>query len=157
MIKTGIGYDVHQLAEGEKLILGGVEIPSEVGAVGHSDGDALLHAIVDALLGAAALGDIGQFFPSEDDQWKGADSLHFLNVAGEKVRNAGFEINHIDSIIILQKPKLAGFIPEMKYKIAYTLQMDEGQVSIKATTTDHLGYIGEGKGIAAQVIVTIKG
>jgi 2-C-methyl-D-erythritol 2,4-cyclodiphosphate synthase len=157
MIKTGIGYDVHQLAEGEKLILGGVEIPSEVGAVGHSDGDALLHAIVDALLGAAALGDIGQFFPSEDDQWKGADSLHFLNVAGEKVRNAGFEINHIDSIIILQKPKLAGFIPEMKYKIAYTLQMDEGQVSVKATTTDHLGYIGEGKGIAAQVIVTIKG
>ena len=157
MIKTGIGYDVHQLAEGEKLILGGVEIPSEVGAVGHSDGDALFHAIVDALLGAAALGDIGQFFPSEDDQWKGADSLHFLNVAGEKVRNAGFEINHIDSIIILQKPKLAGFIPEMKYKIAYTLQMDEGQVSIKATTTDHLGYIGEGKGIAAQVIVTIKG
>ena len=95
--------------------------------------------------------------PSEDDQWKGADSLHFLNVAGEKVRNAGFEINHIDSIIILQKPKLAGFIPEMKYKIAYTLQMDEGQVSVKATTTDHLGYIGEGKGIAAQVIVTIKG
>jgi 2-C-methyl-D-erythritol 2,4-cyclodiphosphate synthase len=157
MIKTGIGYDVHQLAEGEKLILGGVEIPSEVGAVGHSDGDALLHAIADALLGAAALGDIGQFFPSEDDQWKGADSLHFLNVAGEKVRNAGFEINHIDSIIILQKPKLAGFIPEMKYKIAYTLQMDEGQVSVKATTTDHLGYIGEGKGIAAQVIVTIKG
>ena len=157
MIKTGIGYDVHQLAEGEKLILGGVEIPSEVGAVGHSDGDALLHAIVDALLGAAALGDIGHFFPSEDDQWKGADSLHFLNVAGEKVRNAGFEINHIDSIIILQKPKLAGFIPEMKYKIAYTLQMDEGQVSVKATTTDHLGYIGEGKGIAAQVIVTIKG
>ena len=157
MIKTGIGYDVHQLAEGEKLILGGVEIPSEVGAVGHSDGDALFHAIVDALLGAAALGDIGQFFPSEDDQWKGADSLHFLNVAGEKVRNAGFEINHIDSIIILQKPKLAGFIPEMKYKIAYTLQMDEGQVSVKATTTDNLGYIGEGKGIAAQVIVTIKG
>ena len=157
MIKTGIGYDVHQLAEGEKLILGGVEIPSEVGAVGHSDGDALLHAIVDALLGTAALGDIGQFFPSEDDQWKGADSLHFLNVAGEKVRNAGFEINHIDSIIILQKPKLAGFIPEMKYKIAYTLQMDEGQVSVKATTTDHLGYIGEGKGIAAQAIATIKG
>ena len=157
MIKTGIGYDVHQLAEGEKLILGGVEIPSEVGAVGHSDGDALLHAIVDALLGAAALGDIGQFFPSEDDQWKGADSLHFLNVVGEKVRSAGFEINHVDAIIILQKPKLAGFIPEMKYKIAYTLQLDEGQVSVKATTTDHLGYIGEGKGIAAQAIATIEG
>ena len=91
MIKTGIGYDVHQMAEGEKLILGGVEIPSEVGAVGHSDGDALLHAIVDALLGASGLGDIGQLFPSEDDQWKDADSLHFLNVVGEKVRSAGFE------------------------------------------------------------------
>ena len=157
MIKTGIGYDVHQMAEGEKLILGGVEIPSEVGAVGHSDGDALLHAIVDALLGASGLGDIGQLFPSEDDQWKDADSLHFLNVVGEKVRSAGFEINHIDAIIILQKPKLAGFIPEMKYKIAYTLQLDEGQVSVKATTTDHLGYIGEGKGIAAQAIATIEG
>ena len=157
MIKTGIGYDVHQMAEGEKLILGGVEIPSEVGAVGHSDGDALLHAIVDALLGAAGLGDIGQLFPSEDDQWKDADSLHFLNVAGEKVRSAGFEINHIDAIIILQKPKLAGFIPEMKYKIAYTLQLVEGQVSVKATTTDHLGYIGEGNGIAAQAIATIEG
>ena len=157
MFKTGIGYDVHQLAEGEKLILGGVEIPSEVGAVGHSDGDALLHAIVDALLGASGLGDIGQLFPSEDDQWKDADSLNFLNVVGEKVRSAGFEINHVDAIIILQKPKLAGFIPEMKYKIAYTLQLDEGQVSVKATTTDHLGYIGEGKGIAAHAIATIKG
>lgn len=155
MIKTGLGYDVHQLAEGKKLILGGVEIPSEMGAVGHSDGDALVHAIVDALLGAANLGEIGKLFPSEDDQWKDADSLHFLNVAGEKVRSTGFEICHIDSIIILQKPKLSGFIPEMKYKIAYTLQLDESQVSIKATTTDHLGYIGEGKGIATQAIATI--
>ena len=155
MIKTGIGYDVHQLVEGEKLILGGVEIPSEIGAVGHSDGDALIHAIVDALLGAANLGDIGALFPSKDDQWKGADSLHFLNVAGDKVRGADFDINHVDSVIILQKPKLSGFIPEMKYKIAYTLQIDESQVSVKATTTDHLGYIGESKGIAAQSIVTI--
>ncbi|MBC8346933.1 MAG: 2-C-methyl-D-erythritol 2,4-cyclodiphosphate synthase [Candidatus Marinimicrobia bacterium] len=156
-MKTGIGYDVHQLAEGEKLILGGVKIPSKMGAVGHSDGDALLHAIVDALLGAANLGDIGKLFPSEDDQWKNGDSLHFLNVVGEKVRSAGFEINNIDSVIILQKPKLAGFIPEMKYKIAYTLQLDESQVSVKATTTDHLGYIGEGKGIAAQAIAILKG
>lgn len=157
MIKTGIGYDVHQMAKGEKFILGGVEIPSEVGAVGYSDGDALVHAIVDALLGAASLGDIGKFFPSKDDQWKDVDSLHFLNVVGEKVRGAGFQINHIDAIIIFQKPKLAGFIPEMKYKIAYTLQLEKGQVSIKATTTDHLGYIGEGKGIAAQAIATIEG
>jgi|TARA_Y100000310_G_scaffold170284_1_gene170422 2-C-methyl-D-erythritol 2,4-cyclodiphosphate synthase len=157
MIKTGLGYDVHQLTEGEKLILGGVQIPSEVGAIGHSDGDVLVHAIVDALLGAANLGDIGKFFPSENEQWKNADSLHFLSVAGEKVRGAGFEINHIDSVIILQKPKLSGFIPEMEYKIAYTLQLDEAQVSVKATSTDHLGYIGAGKGIAAQAIATIEG
>ncbi len=157
MIKTVIGYEVHQMAKGAKFILGGVEIPSEVGAVGYSDGDALVHAIVDALLGAASLGDIGKFFPSKDDQWKDVDSLHFLNVVGEKVRGAGFQINHIDAIIIFQKPKLAGFIPEMKYKIAYTLQLEKGQVSVKATTTDHLGYIGEGKGIAAQAIATIEG
>ena len=112
MIKTGIGYDVHQLSEGEKLILGGVVIPSEIGAIGHSDGDALIHSIVDALLGAANLGDIGQLFPSEDDQWKDVDSLHFLNIVGEKVRGEEFEINHIDSIIVLQKPKLSGFIQE---------------------------------------------
>ena len=110
---------------------------------------------MDALLGAANLGDIGALFPSKDDQWKGADSLHFLNVAGDKVRGAEFDINHVDSVIILQKPKLSGFIPEMKYKIAYTLQIDESQVSVKATTTDHLGYIGESKGVAAQSIVTI--
>ena len=103
------------------------------------------------------LGDIGQFFPSKDDLWKDGNSMHFLNVVGEKVRGAGFQINHIDAIIIFQKPKLAGFIPEMKYKIAYTLQLEKGQVSIKATTTDHLGYIGEGKGIAAQAIATIEG
>ena len=157
MIKTGIGYDVHQLAEGEKLILGGVEIPSEVGLVGHSDGDALIHSVIDALLGAASMGDIGQLFPSEDEQWKDVDSFHFLRVTGEKMRLAKCEINHIDSVIILQKPKLTSFIPEMKYKITYTLQLDKGQVSIKAKTTDHLRYIGEGKGIAAQAIATIEG
>ena len=157
MIKTGIGFDVHQLTQGEKLILGGVEIPSKLGTVGHSDGDVLLHAIVDALLGATALGDIGKLFPSDDQQWKGFDSLHFLNIAGEKVRNGKFEINHIDSIILLQTPKILDYIPEMKYKIAYTLQLDEGQVSVKGTTTDNLGYIGTGKGIGAQAIATIEG
>jgi 2-C-methyl-D-erythritol 2,4-cyclodiphosphate synthase len=156
MIKIGIGYDVHQLRKGEKLVLGGVAIPSEAGAVGHSDGDALVHAIVDALLGAANLGDIGKLFPSEDEKWKNADSLRFLNIAGEKLKNSQFEISHIDSIIILQKPKLAGFISDMKYKIAYTLQLDKSQVSVKATTTDYLGFIGECKGIAAQAIATIS-
>ena len=156
MIKTGIGYDVHQLAEGEKLILGGVEIPSEVGLVGHSDGDALIHSVIDALLGAASMGDIGQLFPSEDEQWKDADSFHFLSVTGEKMRSAKCEINHIDSVIILQKPKLTGFIPEMKYKISDTLQLNESQVSIKATTADYLGFIGKGKGLAVQTIATIN-
>ena len=156
MIKTGIGYDVHQLAEGEKLILGGVEIPSQVGSIGHSDGDTLVHAIVDALLGAANLGDIGQLFPSKDEQWKDIESLHFLNKVGEMLRNASFEISNIDSIVFLQKPILSGFIPEIKYKIAYTLQIDQSQVSVKATTLDYLGFIGQGKGIAAQAIATIK-
>ena len=156
MIKTGIGYDVHQLAEGEKLILGGVEIPSEVGLVGHSDGDALIHSVIDALLGAASMGDIGQLFPSKDEQWKNADSFHFLGITGEKLRLAKCEINHIDSVIILQRPKLIGYMPKMKYKISETLQLDASQVSVNATTTDYLGFIGEGKGLAVQTIATIN-
>ena len=106
MIRTGIGYDVHQLAKGELLTIGGVDIPSSFGSVGHSDGDALIHAVVDALLGASALGDIGQFFPSNDDTWKGAPSSYFLADAVKRIREAGFEINNIDATIILQKPKL---------------------------------------------------
>ena len=111
MIKTGIGYDIHQLAEGEKLILGGVEIPSQVGSIGHSDGDTLVHAIVDALLGAANLGDIGQLFPSKDEQWKDIESLHFLRKAGAILRKSCLDISNIDSVIILEKPMLSGFIP----------------------------------------------
>ncbi|NOZ04503.1 MAG: 2-C-methyl-D-erythritol 2,4-cyclodiphosphate synthase [FCB group bacterium] len=156
MIKTGIGYDVHPLAEGYRLVIGGVEIPGERGSVGHSDGDALIHAIVDALLGAAGLGDIGQFFPSDDDRWKGVASKHFLAEAIEKVRDAGFELTHIDSIVILQKPRLANHIPKMRYLIAYTLQVDESCVSIKATTTDRLGFIGDGNGWAAQAVATLE-
>jgi len=156
MIKTGIGYDVHQLTKGEKFILGGVEIPSEVGLVGHSDGDALIHSIIDALLGAASMGDIGQLFSSEDEQWKDADSFHFLSLIREKMRLAKCEINNIDSVIILQKPKLTRFIPKMKYKISDTLKLDESQISVKATTADYLGFIGEGKGIAVQTVATIN-
>ncbi len=156
MIRTGIGYDAHQLADGEKLIVGGVEIPSQKGSVGHSDGDALIHAIVDALLGAASLGDIGQYFPSDDTSWKGVASSHFLTETANRVHEAGFDINHIDSVIILQQPKISGFIAEMKYKLSYILQIDENQVSIKATTTDYLGYIGEGKGWAVQSIATVS-
>lgn len=156
MIRSGIGYDVHQLAAGYKLIIGGVEVPSEVGSVGHSDGDVLLHAIVDALLGAAALGDIGTIFPSEDQQWKGADSRIFLKTAAERVRAAGYSINNVDGVVILQTPKLRDYIESMRAVIADILEIELGTVSVKATTTDYLGFAGEGKGLASQAIVTIQ-
>lgn len=155
MIKTGIGYDVHQLVEGRRLVIGGIEIPAAFGSLGHSDGDVLLHAIVDALLGAAALGDIGTLFPSDDQQWKDADSRLFLRTAGDKIRVAGFSINSIDGIIVLQKPKLRNYIDVMRQVIATELAIDKSCVSVKATTTDNLGYIGAGMGLAAQAVVTI--
>ena len=155
MTRTGIGYDVHQLADGEKLIIGGVEIPSPIGSVGHSDGDALIHAVVDALLGAAALGDIGQFFPSEDETWKGASSSHFLADTVKRIGDAGFSINNVDATIILQTPKLAEYISQMKYNLAYSMQVDESQVSVKATTTDRLGFVGDGSGWAGQAVATL--
>ena len=155
MIRTGIGYDVHPLAEGETLIIGGVEVPSSFGSVGHSDGDALIHAVVDALLGAAALGDIGQFFPSNDESWKGTPSTHFLADAVKRIRDAGFEINNVDATIIHQKPKLADHMQQMRYNLAYSMQIDESQVSVKATTTDHLGFVGDGSGWAVQAIATL--
>ena len=155
MTRTGIGYDVHQLADGEKLIIGGVEIPSPIGSVGHSDGDALIRAVVDALLGAAALGDIGQFFPSEDETWKGASSSHFLADTVKRIGDAGFSINNVDATIILQTPKLAEYISQMKYNLAYSMQVDESQVSVKATTTDRLGFVGDGSGWAVQAVATL--
>jgi 2-C-methyl-D-erythritol 2,4-cyclodiphosphate synthase len=123
--------------------------------VGHSDGDALIHAVVDALLGASALGDIGQFFPSNDANWEGAPSSYFLADAVKRIREAGFEINNIDATIILQKPKLEKYIPQMKYNLAYSMQIDESKVSIKATTTDHLGFVGDSSGWAVQAIATL--
>ena len=155
MIRTGIGYDVHQLAKGELLTIGGVDILSSFGSVGHSDGDALIHAVVDALLGASALGDIGQFFPSNDDTWKGAPSSYFLADAVKRIREVGFEINNIDATIILQKPKLEEFIPKMKYNLSHSMQIDESKVSIKATTSDHLGFVGDSSGWAVQAIATL--
>ena len=156
MVKTGIGYDVHPLAKGEELIIGGVKIDSPEGSVGHSDGDVLLHAIVDALLGAANLGDIGQHFPSSDESWRGKESIHFLEHAISLVREQGFEIDHIDSTVILEEPKIADIIPEMIYKISYTLQIEESAVSIKATTTDKMGFIGRGEGVGAVAVATIS-
>ena len=156
MIKSGIGYDVHSLAEGEELIIGGVKINSPWGSVGHSDGDVLLHAIVDALLGAAKLGDIGMHFTSSDERWKGKESIYFLDHAALLVREQGFEIDYVDSTVILEEPKLADIIPEMVYKVSYTLQIDEATVSIKATTTDKMGFIGRGEGVGAMAIATIS-
>ncbi len=156
MIKSGIGYDVHSLAEGEELIIGGVKINSPWGSVGHSDGDVLLHAIVDALLGATKLGDIGMHFTSSDERWKGKESIYFLDHAALLVREQGFEIDYVDSTVILEEPKLADIIPEMVYKVSYTLQIDEAAVSIKATTTDKMGFIGRGEGVGAMAIATIS-
>ena len=156
MVRTGIGYDVHQLAAGEKLVIGGIEIPALSGSVGHSDGDGLNHAIVDALLGAAALGDIGQFFPSDDNKWENVNSNQFLISVTNQIRSANFEISNIDATILLQKPKLSNFIYQMRYNLASHMQLDESQLSIKATTTDHLGYIGRGEGWAVQAICTLQ-
>ena len=156
MVRTGIGYDVHQLAAGEKLVIGGIEIPALSGSVGHSDGDGLIHAIVDALLGAAALGDIGQFFPSDDNKWENVNSDQFLISVTNQIRSANFEISNIDATILLQKPKLSNFIYQMRYNLASHMQLDASQLSIKATTTDHLGYIGRGEGWAVQAICTLQ-
>ncbi|MCH8068826.1 MAG: 2-C-methyl-D-erythritol 2,4-cyclodiphosphate synthase [Candidatus Marinimicrobia bacterium] len=155
-MRVGIGYDVHRLEVGEKLVLGGVEIPFEKGSVGHSDGDVLCHAIVDALLGAANLGDIGQYFPSEDDTWRGVSSLIFLMQAAEEIREKGFEIVHIDSTVILQKPKICSYIPDMKSKMCKALRMENDCISVKATTTDFLGIVGRGEGVATLSLATLS-
>ena len=138
-----------------KLILGGIEIPSEFGSVGHSDGDVLIHAIVDSILGASSMGDIGQLFSSSNDKWKDADSMIFLKQTVEKVRSAGFKINHIDSVIILQQPNISSYIDSMRSNISERISVDKSQISIKATTTDYMGYIGKGEGIATQTIATL--
>lgn len=156
MIRTGIGYDVHPLESGEPLIIGGIEIPSEKGSVGHSDGDVLCHALVDALLGAGNLGDIGQYFPSDDETWKGVSSLEFLKSAAQEVRGKGFEILNVDSTVLLQEPKIGLHLPDMKARISGVLSMSEENVSVKATTTDFLGFVGRGEGIAALAVACVS-
>ncbi len=156
MIRTGIGYDMHQLAKNEKLVIANVEIPFELGSVGHSDGDTLTHAIIDAMLGAAALGDLGDYFPSDDDKWKGASSLDLLKEITIDIKNMGFSINNIDSVIIIQKPKLKQYIPPIRKNLADVLDISIEQVSVKATTVDKIGAIGDGKGWGAQAIVTLS-
>ena len=155
MIKTGIGYDVHKLKEGMPLIIGGVMIESSLGSVGHSDGDGLIHAICDSLLGASGIGDIGTFFPSDNKKWENAESRLFLTEVNKMVLQAGYYISNIDCTIVLQKPKLSNYIVDIKKNIANILNVNQNNISIKATTTDHLGYIGESKGWSVIAISTI--
>ncbi len=154
-MRIGHGYDVHKLVEDRKLILGGVEIPYEKGLLGHSDADVLLHAIMDALLGAAALGDIGKLFPDNDDRFKGADSMLLMKEVCSVIRENGYEIVNIDSTVIAQRPKLKDFILPMREAIASNCGLDIGQISIKATTEEHLGFTGRGEGISAHAVCLI--
>lgn len=157
LIRFGMGYDVHKLVSGRKLILGGVEVPFELGLEGHSDADVLLHAIKDALLGAAALGDIGRHFPDTDPRFKGASSLKLLAEVRELLAARGWQANNIDAVIVAEKPKLATFIPAMNANIALVLGLAEGQVNVKATTTEGLGFTGRREGIAAYAVVSVAG
>ena len=155
-MRIGIGMDVHPLSEDKPLIIGGIIIPSPIGSQGHSDGDALIHAIVDALLGAVGLGDIGSYFPSNDDKWANVRSTYFLKDCVQKIINSGWEIENIDTIVILQNPKISEFIPQIKIKLSQIIQISENQISVKATTTDHLGFIGKELGWATQAIALLK-
>lgn len=155
-MRIGQGYDVHRLVEGRKLILGGVELPFEKGLDGHSDADVLTHAIMDALLGAAALGDIGKLFPDTDDAFLGANSLDLLRIVGLRVEDAGYRISNIDATVIAQRPKLAGSIDKMRENLAGALGLDVSQVSVKATTEEHLGFTGSGEGISAQAVCLLQ-
>lgn len=156
-LRIGHGYDVHRLTEGRRLILGGVEVPYEKGLLGHSDADVLTHAVMDALLGAAALGDIGKLFPDSDPAYEGADSLALLREVGKRLRAEGFEIGNLDSTVIAQAPKLAPHIQRMRANIAAALDVDVARVSVKATTEERLGFTGSGQGIAAQAVALIEG
>ena len=151
-MRIGMGYDVHRLTEGRDLILGGVKIPSEKGLLGHSDADVLLHAVMDALLGAAALGDIGKHFPDTDPAYKGISSLKLLEHVGELLEKEGYAVGNIDATIIAQKPKMAPHIPGMRANVARVLRIEENQINIKATTEEGLGFTGSGEGISSQAI-----
>lgn len=155
MIRVGIGYDVHRLVKGRDLVLGGVTIPNDLGLEGHSDADVLLHAIIDALLGAAALGDIGTHFPDTDAEFKGVSSLKLLAVVHHLLRDAGCHVQNIDSTLALEAPKLNPHIQQMCANVASVLELDPSSVSIKATTSERLGFVGSKEGAAAYAICTI--
>ncbi|SCW27081.1 2-C-methyl-D-erythritol 2,4-cyclodiphosphate synthase [Eubacterium ruminantium] len=155
-MRIGMGYDVHKLVEGRPLILGGVNIPYDKGLLGHSDADCLTHAIMDALLGAAAMGDIGKHFPDTDERYKGADSIELLKVVKTLLDEKGYKFGNIDATIIAQRPKMASFIPEMRKIIADTLMISVDDINIKATTEEGLGFTGEGLGISCQAICLLN-
>ena len=155
-MRIGHGYDVHRLVEGRKLILGGVEIPFEKGLVGHSDADVLVHAVMDALLGAAALGDIGKLFPDNDDAYLGADSVELLKKVRNVLQEHGWKPGNLDATVIAQRPKLAPYIDTMRKRIADALETDAENVSVKATTEERLGFTGSGEGIAAHAVCLIE-
>jgi 2-C-methyl-D-erythritol 2,4-cyclodiphosphate synthase len=154
-LRTGIGFDVHAFEEGRKLILGGIEILHNKGLAGHSDADALLHAVTDALLGSIALGDIGTYFPDDDPRYKNADSSVFLKKASELIRNRGFYVNNIDVVVLLQQPKIAPYTQKMREKISKVLDIGSDRISIKATTTEKLGFVGREEGISVIAVATV--
>ena len=154
-MRIGHGYDVHRLVEGRKLILGGVDISYEKGLLGHSDADVLLHALMDALLGAAALGDIGKLFPDTDEQYRGADSRVLLREVTRRLHAEGYTVGNVDVTLIAQRPKVAPYIPQMRENIAADIGVELSQVNVKATTEEHLGFTGSGEGMAAHAVALL--
>lgn len=154
-MKVGIGYDVHRLVSGRDLVLGGVVVPYELGLAGHSDADVLIHAIMDALLGAAGLGDIGRHFPDTDEQYKGISSMRLLKRVVTLITEAGFSVNNVDSVIVAQQPKLAAYIDGMRENLAGVIDIDIANVNVKATTTEGLGFTGNGEGIASYAVASL--
>lgn len=155
-MRIGHGYDVHKLVEGRKLILGGIEVPHTLGLLGHSDADVLTHAIMDSILGAAALGDIGQHFPDNDDRYLGADSTELLRHVMELIREKGYRIGNLDATIIAQKPKLMSYLPQIRKKLAEVMEISEDRLNLKATTEEHLGFTGRQEGISAHCVCLLE-
>lgn len=155
-VRIGQGFDVHPFDEERPLVLGGVRISERGGLAGHSDADAVLHAVTDALLGAVGAGDIGEFFPSDDERWRNADSRTFVAGALAEIRRRGYRISNVDVTIVAQRPRLSPFRAAMRQGVAAALELEQDQVSVKATTTDHLGFIGRGEGIAALAVVLLE-
>ncbi len=154
-MRTGIGFDTHRLVDGRKLILGGIDIPHTMGLLGHSDADVLTHAIMDALLGAIADGDIGQHFPDTDKQWRGADSIRLLEAVTARLHTKGWKINNVDTTVLAERPKLMPYLPAMRTQLAAAMDISVEAVSVKATTVEGLGAIGRREGISAMAIVTV--